>query len=164
MFTKINVFNLKKIEFFEDEPSIFNNTQAFIIGRSYEAHFRIINNSAIPRELIVYNDAFKFSDNRDRFRVLQRQEVDFKVVFSPVQEGNENFLLVLKRGGQEQAVNLLSRSLRVVKKSSAKIDVQIKQTLPKYMKLGQKADVIFLLTHKGDEPVNGIHIVIKLEG
>jgi hypothetical protein len=155
----ILIKEVQKIQLFEAESSSLTNKEEFFLGHVYEADYEIINDGAFDRDLVLANDSFRFNNNSNRFNV-PIGKTKFKITFSPNQLGSNSFLItLLKKAQVRKDVELLNRSLNVIK-ATQKIDGQV-EGLPPSMKLGQKAEILFLFTNAGNQVVNGISIEVK---
>ncbi len=148
-----------RFEFFEQESSPLNDTEDFFAKSVYEAFFKFKNHLNLSRKLQFLEDPFKFENNETSLNIAAKTEQIFKIIFTPVQVGNNNFSLILEKIAKGPRVALLNRNLKVIK-ATEKINSQV-TGLPTTMKLGQKAEIIFLFANVGNQPVSGINIEVK---
>lgn len=154
------ILNAEKFELLEYEPATLSAETEFFIETTYKASFKFHNKLSFSRTLKLPDSQFKFHPGgTDSLEFKKGPSEVFKIIFSPVQEGEVEFSLILEKKSREFAEKILDRKLQV-KKAIVKIESQI-EGLPASMKLGQKAEVNFRFTNRGNQTVRGINIEIK---
>ena len=147
----------------ELEP-ILSENGTYYIGENTDYFFSIINpyayfasvslNTKFPEEIKLYNGEFKVQE----IKIGKNTTIDIKVSLELSSVGQKNFKIFVKNN--KNKAQTLEKNFNVESKSIL-VEAKIDKQLPASMKLGQKSEVIFLFTNKGNQPVTGISIEIK---
>lgn len=136
------------------------NDPVYYVGEKYTATFLFQNK--LTYNVTIVLDKTSSSEIKlasDQISVSQGVKQEIKIFFNPNSSGEKilNLYVHIPRGG---ACLLLEKKFQVKAKVIA-VEGQIEKSLPIAMKLGQKAETIFLFTNKGNQTVTGVSIDIK---
>lgn len=118
-------------------------------------------------KLIAYDLQLKWKTNfsSDEIKLegnsyIKKRE-EFKIHISPKSLGEKTFNLFVEATlGKKIKQNLLEKNFWIQKKSLV-IEAKTEKELPATMKLGEKAEVIFLFTNTGNQTATDINIEVK---
>jgi len=160
-YNKIEIPGTTSFEFFEELPSVLQSATTFVVDVVYNASFKANNRLPFGRKLKLLSAQFTFDNNKNEIEITKKEQ-PIVIIFSPAQEGNSIFSLLLEKAGKETKIQFLNRILNAEKaKAAEEVSAQVVHALPNYMKLGQKADIIFSFTNNSSQAVTGVNIEIK---
>lgn len=124
----------------------------YYVGESYSISYVITKKR--PNKISISLE----TEYKDEIELKNNSEIAVTIIFEPTSIGQKSFQLLVKARSTTQV--LLERTFNV-KAKSVEIAAEIEKQLPKVMKLGQTAEVIFLFTNKGNQAITGINIEVN---
>ena len=145
----------KYYKFTEEEPSLLNGV-TYYIEETYKFFYSIENRSSheLTIKMETASSEIELLDNKIKKNTAQQ----CSIILKPTSEGKKSFQLFaeLPRVKKEILKKIFNVELK-----SIEIEAKIDKPLPNSMKLGQKAETIFLFANKGNQTVTGVSIDIK---
>jgi hypothetical protein len=157
-----NLSKIANIEVQETKPLSSNNV--YYKGESYTGSYSIFNEITYPINITFASTLNEAKAIGLPLQINRGERKELSVSFTPESTGDKKFEFFVTHARQKTPLLLLEKTMLVQEKEDIKkptIEASVQSGLPSAMKLGQRANVIFLFTNTGEGEATGISIEIK---